>query len=393
MKLAVDEDLVRTARDLGPLIREHAAEAERDRRPSRVVMGALAGAGLQRMYAPRSLGGLEVDPVTYARVAEEIAASDSVAGWALQVGNSAVWWCARLPEEGIDELYANGPDVIIAAAFHPPQQAVRVDGGYRVSGRGPLASNIHDARWLFLTAVVGDGSGSAAQAAMPEVVGLILRADEAEIVDTWYTLGMRGTDSQDVVVDGVFVPASRSFPLVPAFEPGRRYRSALYRFPGIGEAAVIVAPVMLAIARGAIDHLRELALRKTPFGFQRTMKDRSIVQVTLAEAEAMLRAARLLFYDTVSAAWERTAAGEASAPEEKADLLLAGAHAVKTAARVADMMHGLAGTSAIYARSPIERHFRDAQTLRHHGFVSANRFEAVGQVYLGLQPEFGLVGF
>ncbi|MCA1603583.1 MAG: hypothetical protein LC776_18725 [Acidobacteria bacterium] len=150
---------------------------------------------------------------------------------------------------------------------------------------------------------------------------------------------------------------------------------------------------MLAIARGAINELRDLAARKTPFGFVKTLRERPVAQATLARAEGMLRAARLLFYDTISEAWERTQAGEPSAPEQKADLLLAGAHAVSSAAKVADLMHSLAGTSAIYTRSRLERHFRDAQTLRHHGFVSVNRYEAVGQVYLGVPPEFGLVGF
>jgi alkylation response protein AidB-like acyl-CoA dehydrogenase len=73
--------------------------------------------------------------------------------------------------------------------------------------------------------------------------------------------------------------------------------------------------------------------------------------------------------------------------------LLAGAYAATTAATVTDMMHRLAGTSGIYTKSPLERHLRDAQTLRHHGFMSENRFEAVGQVYCGVEPEFAMVTF
>ncbi len=95
------------------------------------------------------------------------------------------------------------------------------------------------------------------------MVAVTMRAREAEIVDTWYTLGMRGTDSNDVVVNDVFVPAARSFPLGPGFEPTTHYRGPLYRFPGFGITIVSVAPVMLAIARGAINELRDLAMRKT----------------------------------------------------------------------------------------------------------------------------------
>lgn len=388
-----DHPLLEAVRKLGPLIREHADEAERNRRLSRPVIDAMASAGLFRLYAPQSIGGFEVDPATYARIVEEVSRFDSAAGWALQAGNTGDWWAARLPAEGVEEVYGNGPDVLTAAAFHPPQRAVEVDGGYRVTGRGPLASNIHDADWLFLTAMVMDGEQPRMAAGRPEVVGLTFHPHEAQILDTWYSLGMRGTDSNDVVVEDVFVPAQRAYALAPEFEPNPHFRGPLYRFPVIGQTATIAAPVALGVAREAIDALRELAQGKTPFGTMKLLRDRVSVQAELARAEGMLRAARLLFYSTLAEAWERTRAGKAFTLEQKADLLLAGAHAMKSASEVAERMHRLAGTSGIYARSPIERHFRDAQTLRHHGFVSESRFEAVGQVYLGLPPEFGMVAF
>ena len=117
------------------------------------------------------------------------------------------------------------------------------------------------------------------------------------------------------------------------------------------------------------------------------------MQATLARAEGLLRAARLLYYDTLARVWRAALAGEPVTLEQKADLALAGAHAASTAATVVGMIHQLAGTTGIYERSPLERHFRDANTLRHHGFMSENRFEVVGQVYLGVQPEFPLIAF
>src|SRR5947207_6385006 len=100
MRLSVDDALVDAAQALEPIIREHAAEAERERRLAAPVWEALAGAGLLRMYVPKSLGGLEVDPVTVARVTEVVAGSDSAAGWALMVANAGAWLGARLPDAG-----------------------------------------------------------------------------------------------------------------------------------------------------------------------------------------------------------------------------------------------------------------------------------------------------
>jgi alkylation response protein AidB-like acyl-CoA dehydrogenase len=385
--------LLDATREIGPLIREHADEGEKARRLSPKVFSALKEARLFRMLLPHSLGGLEVDPVTCARVVEEVARYDSAAGWLLQAGNTGAWWSARLPTEGVEEIYGKSPDTLMAAAFHPPQQAVQVAGGYRITGRGPLASNVRDSEWLFLTALVMDGQQPRMVNGMPQVIALVLRTGDVKVVDTWYSLGMRATDSNDVVMDDVFVPESRTFPFAPQFEPGEHFRGPLYRFPGAAAPVLIIAPVPLAVAREAITGVRELVQRKTALGFNRPLRDRPIVQATLARAEAMLRSARLFYYDTVGAAWARVEAGEPVPLEQKADLMLAGTHAVATAAKVTDMMHRIAGSSGIYTKSPLERHFRDAQTLRHHGLASENRFEAAGQVYCGVEPEFVLVAF
>lgn len=387
------DQLLSSARALGPIIRAHADQGERQRRPPRQVLDALSAAGLQRMFAPRSLGGLEVDPVTCARVVEKIASFDSAAGWALQVVNLNAWWAARLPDDGVDEIYGSNPSAMMAAAFHPPQQATQVPGGYRVTGRAPLASNIHDCEWVLLSALVMDGAQPRMTASGPEMIVAIVPTPEVEILDTWYTLGMRGTDSNDVAVNDVFVPFRRSARLTPTFQPGRHFHGALYRFPAAPTIGLFTAAVLLASARAAISEFRELAQRKTPFGSMQTLRERGTVQAGLADAEAILRSARALFYDSLSVAWARTLARQPTTLEQKADLLLAIVHAARSSARVTDIVHGLAGTTGIYEKSPIERHFRDAHTLRHHGFASESKLETVGQVYLGVAPEFPLIAF
>jgi alkylation response protein AidB-like acyl-CoA dehydrogenase len=392
-RFAVNEALLAAARGLGPLIREHADAAERERRLARPVVEAMREAGLFRMFTPRGLGGLEADPITVARVSEEIASHDSAAGWALQAGNTGGWWASRFPDSGVAEFYATGPDTLIAASFSPPHRADAVAGGYRFTGRGPLASTIHEASWVMMTGIVFDGDQPRMTPAGPAIVGLIMGIGEVEIIDTWYPLGMRGTDSNDVLAEGIFVPASRSMVVTPVFEPGRHYGGPLYRLPALTSVDAVLAPVALAIARGAITALRELADRKTPVGSMKTIRHRTAVQAAVAEAEALLRSARLLFYDALATAWQRAVAGEGGSLEQKADLMLASVHAVRTAARVADLMHRMGGTSGIYARNRLERCFRDAQTVRHHGFLSESRLETVGQVYLGVEPEFGMVAF
>jgi alkylation response protein AidB-like acyl-CoA dehydrogenase len=391
--VAADESLLARARALEPIIREHVEATERDRRLARPVLYAMREAGLFRMFTPRALGGLETDPVTVARVAEEIASFDSAAAWALQAGNTGSWWAGHFPATGIDELYADGPDFVMSASFTPPHHAESVPGGYRFTGRGALASTIHDSPWVLMTGIVFDGEQARTTSFGPVIVGLALRTSEVQIIDTWQSLGMRGTDSNDVAADGVFVPEARSFVVTPVYEPAAQFAGPLYRLPALVSTDVIIAPVALAIARGAITAVRELADRKTPLGSTKTMRHRPAVQFALADAEAQLRAARLLFYEVLNTTWQRVLANESPTLEQRADLMLACAHAVRTSAHVADLMHRMGGTNGIYERSRLERHFRDAQTVRHHGFLSESRLETVGQVYLGVDPEFGFVAF
>ena len=392
-QVAADESLVSRARALGPFIREHTAITERERRLARPVLEAMREAGFFRMFTPRTLGGLETDPVTVARVAEEIASADSAAAWALQAGNTGAWWAGHFSETGVAELFAEGPDLLMAASFSPPHRAEPVPGGYRFTGRGPLASTVHDSPWLMMTGLIFDGEQPRMTPSGPIAVAVALRTSDVQVIDTWHSLGMRGTDSNDVAAENVFVPESRSFTLSPVYAPEAHFAGPLYRLPAPVSVDVVVAPVALAIARNGINALREIADRKTPLGSMKTIRHKPAVQSALADAEAQLRAARLLFYETLNSTWQGAVANQPATLEQRADLMLACTHAVRTSAHVADLMHRMGGAAGIYERSPLERHFRDAQTVRHHGFLSEPRLETVGQVYLGLEPEFAFVRF
>jgi len=388
-----EAQLFERVQDLAPLIREHAGAAERERRLAKPVHEALIAGGFQRMLAPTSLGGLELDPVSCASIVEDVASIDSAAAWALQAPNVNAWWASRLSDDGAEEFYGSDPSRMMAAAFHPPQQATEVPGGYRVTGRAPLASGVHDSEWILFSAFIMDGDKPRMTDAGPAMIAVIMPTAEIEILDTWHTLGMRGTDSNDAVFANVLVPTRRTLVLDPGLPLGRHFQGALYRFPAVGIIALFTGGVLLATARNAITEFRELAARKTPFGSMKTLRDRGAVQAALAEAEGMLRAGRAFFYEAMTDAWARAVAGLPNTLEQRADLLLAAIQASKGAVGAVDIIHRLAGTTGIYSRSTLDRFFRDAHTLRHHGFVSEGKLETVGQIYLGLPPDFPLIVF
>jgi alkylation response protein AidB-like acyl-CoA dehydrogenase len=391
---ALAEELMAAAVEMGSVISQNVNEEENNRRLSRATFNALRDAGFLRLYLPQSLGGYEISPITMANLVEEVARHNTAAAWCMMVANTSAWWSSRWSLKGIQEIHKDGSDVIMAGAFHPPMKVNPVEGGYIFNGRSPLASNIHEATWVFLTAFVMDGDNIRMNNGVPEMIGVCLKREDCQIIDTWHTLGMKATDSNDVVAENVFVPDYLCFPLVPEFEPNLHFTGKLYRFGAIGASiASLIAPIPLAIAENAIDEVKAIADKKTPLGSMTSIKNRGVVQRKLGMAEAMVRSCRVYLYQTLSDKWKKTVAGEKLTLEDKASLLLAATHTNQTCLQVVDMMYSAVGSTAIYTRSKLEHYFADAQVIRQHGFANESRYETAGQVFLGLPPDLPVVAF
>lgn len=382
------------ARSIGPSLSPQVNQEENYRKLSEPTVTALRDAGLYKLFLPMSLGGFETDPLTAAKVVEEIAGHNISAAWSLMAGNIPTWWCSRLTEKGVEEIFAGGPDTFIVSAFHPPMKAIVVDGGYRITGRSPLTSNVHEAEWIFVTALVTEGGEIKINNGLPEILGVFMKSDDWNILDTWHTRGMRATDSNDVEANDAYVPDHLTFPLVPELEHNTYYGGKLYRFPAIGaNITSLIAPVALAIARKAIDEVKSLAEKKVPFGSAVSIRERGSVQRKLGMAEAFVQSSSAYLQSTLSKAWEKTIRGEKSSIEEKAGILLAATHTNQMCLQAVDLMYSASGTSGIYTRNNLSRYFADAQVLRQHGFVNDTRYETAAQVYLGLQPDLAVIVF
>jgi alkylation response protein AidB-like acyl-CoA dehydrogenase len=171
----------------------------------------------------------------------------------------------------------------------------------------------------------------------PETVMVYFPREQCEIIDTWDVMGMRGTGSNDISVTDVFVPKSRTFRMVPEFEPGSHYQGPLYRLPLVGAPATGIPTPMLGVARRALDEVTELALTKNPVASSGLLRERPSAQVQLGKAEAVLRSGRLLLLDTVREAWQRCVDGRPHSLKQKADLLLASTHAMSSAVQAVEL--------------------------------------------------------
>jgi alkylation response protein AidB-like acyl-CoA dehydrogenase len=356
------------ASEISALSRELASDTERERGlPDRLV-GRLRDSGLMLAGAPQETGGLELDPGLALRCAEEIARGDASAGWCVAIADTSSLLAAYLPESSRAELFGD-PRRIAAGVWAPRGKGAPAGDGIVVSGRWPYCSGIGHSEVFFAGCLVGDSP-------VPNVIAF--ETSDLEILDTWHTLGLRGTGSHDTVADEVFVPADR---VISLFE-GPAVDRQLYRFPPFGYFALSIGSAALGNARGALDEFAELAAGKVGQGSSRTLAQRSATQAAVAEAEAALRAARALYYDAIATAWEAAANGPV-AVDERTGLRLAATHAVRTSADVVRTVFDLAGGPAIYDDSPLQRRFRDAHTATAHFQVNAASRELPGRVLLG----------
>jgi alkylation response protein AidB-like acyl-CoA dehydrogenase len=379
--------LLDTVRGLEPIIREHAPVAERERRLPAAVAHAMRDQGLFRMWRPKAFGGYETDPMTAFEVFEEVSRIDSAAGWTLQLSCGADAFGGWFPDQGAREIFG-AADAILAGALFPPRQAVPVEGGYRVTGRTPFVSGVDHCSWVFGQAHIHEnGAPRLGESGDPVTLITACPIGSATVVENWHTLGMRGTGSHDVMMCDVFVPEGHTALLVPLDSPGSAYRGPLYRFTAWAAVAAL-STVATGIARAAIDDLIELAATKSPSYTAKPLKDRGIVQAQIGRAEGALGAARAFLYQSLRETWNEAEKGRTIDMPHKTRLQLAATQAVTAAAEAVDLVQAAAGTTGIREERRFERHFRDVHTISQHGFISASRFESVGQLLLGVPVEW-----
>ena len=355
--------------EISALARELAPDTERERRLPDELVERLRESGLMLAGAPEESGGLELDPGLALRCAEEVARGDASAGWCVAIADTSSLLAAYLPDSSRDELFGD-PRRIAAGVWAPRGKGRTADGGVVVSGRWPYCSGIRHSEVFFAGCLIAD-------APAPSVIALPV--SELEILDTWHTLGLRGTGSHDTVADELFVPADRVISLFGGPVVDRR----LYRFPAFGYFALSIGSAALGNARGALDEFTELAAGKVGQGSSRTLAQRSATHASVAAAEASLRAARALYYEAIDAAWAAAAEPGPAPVELRNGLRLAATHAVRASAGVVRSVFDLAGGPAIYDDSPLQRRFRDAHTATAHFQVNAASRELQGRVLLG----------
>ena len=341
---------------LRDLVESHVEDIDRERRISDEVVAGIRATGLNRSLIPADLGGDERNPLEVVEAIERIASFDGSTGWCSAIGAGSNVFSGYLTPEVAKDVFSD-PDQGNSGVFGP-MGAVRANGdGLTLSGRWPFCSNsLHSAYLGVACSWYGDQEE-------PEMIPryLMVPADRLDIEDTWDAVGLRGTGSHHVTIDGHPVEREQTMTFMDQpWAEGPLWRMTLFSILG-----PVLGVTTLGMARGAIEDVRR-RIADNVTATRGSLADDPVGLADFAEAEVSLRAARAGLFDAVARAWEHAERGEKIPKLVQAEVFLSMGYGCQVAVDVASTCHRLGGGSAAYAGSSLLRRLRDVETARQH---------------------------
>ena len=365
------ETYLESVRELVPSIRSRAAECESLRRLPDETLMEYQKTGLLRALQPARWGGFELSPLTFFRAATEIAAACPSSAWFLSVVGIHNWQLGLFPEQAQKDVWGKDTSVLISSSYAPTGKVERVDGGFRLSGRWSFSSGCDHCQWVFLGGVApGDGP-------MPDMRTFLVPRADYRIIDNWHVVGLSGTGSKDIVVDGAFVPEHRTHRFADAYmlqNPGQAVNpGAIFRLPFGSLFSFCIAVPAVGAARGALDSYRSYMQSKVAAYDGSKVADDPFAQRRLSEAAAEIDAAEAEVRSTWEAICARAEAGDAISLGLRAHARWSAANVVLRGVRAVDLLFEASGGRALFRDNPMQRYFRDVHAMRAHALNNPDK--------------------
>jgi hypothetical protein len=355
-------ELLARARALVPNLAQRAPAATEARNIPDATIADYRRTGILRVLQPRRFGGYQESVDVFLRIVEALTEGCASSAWVYGVLGELQWVIALLPERGQDDIWGDQPDAVAAGSLVPRASARRCPGGWRVTGRYSFASGCMHAQWIIIAARCEDAAGNE----QPRY--LAVPVDELEIVDDWYSLGMRATGSRGLLLHDVFVPEHRSVSLRDVLDgtpPGRLVHPdyALLRAPRYYLVPFVLPAVAFALAQKALSLL-------PPSLHARGMAPSDILNLQLGEAAALIETANLIFATRRAESVACLDAGgpidDASVLRNRRDVTLA----FGLLKRGVDRLAAINGARTVYENDPLQSALLDITAISTHIIVN-----------------------
>ncbi|MTD55525.1 acyl-CoA dehydrogenase family protein [Amycolatopsis pithecellobii] len=384
-----DDELVRRVHGIGEIIRANAAEAERTRRIPEESIRALTDAGLFRLGTPRRYGGYETSAKTMLDVSSAVAEYDGSTAWVVTLINVACWSAGLFSTRAQDEVWGTNPDAKVTGVLGSPTAEARpAQGGIRVSGKWYYNSGALHSEWSLLGAPRIDEDGT--------VIGhniFIVPASEIEIEDTWFVAGMRGTGSNAVIAQDLFVPGHRVIATIAAAE-GRHENELvadepLYRSAWNPLLVLVLVGPQLGLARDALRRVTaQAATRAISLTTYAAERDSAVFQTQIARASLLIDSAHLHAYRSAADIDGAAVAGTYPDPVARSRVRAECGWVVELVRDAITHLIDAYGAGSYADRNPLQRIWRDSSVAAHHALLTpAVGYEVYGKQLLGVDEQ------
>lgn len=362
-KIPTGEELIGRARALAPKLKERAVKAERDRNIPQESVDEYIAAGLIHTLQPRRWGGYEHDHEVAFNIAVELGKSTcGSSAWCLNYLGDHACILAHFPEEAQHDVWSRNKAACIATSAAPTGKVSVVAGGYRLNGRWSWCSGLRHSQWIMI-----GGLAQRPGEDHPDMRLYLVPVAEVKQEDTWYCAGLRGSGSQTVVLDDVFVPEHRSVSfatLRDGCSPGSRVNTnPIYRGPFVAVHSYALAGPVLGLARGAYAEFIQWTRQRYLTYTQLAIAQHVPVQIKIAEIAAQIDAAELLLRRALATA---RAHYTAMSLEIRAHLRRDYVYAVHALRKAMDDLIRISGSSGLMDNNPVQRCWRDVHAISSH---------------------------
>jgi 3-hydroxy-9,10-secoandrosta-1,3,5(10)-triene-9,17-dione monooxygenase len=382
----MSEKVVDAVRDLLPAFEERAQGAEDARRIPAESIASLQEAGFFRLLQPKRFGGFEADPITFYTAVRLVASACGSTGWVSSVLGVHPWQLSLFPEQAQTDVWGEDPHTRISSSYAPTGRAKLVDGGVQLSGRWSFSSGCDHATWVLLGGIVTDDDGN-----QVDFRTFLVPLGDYRIEDVWDTVGLRGTGSNDIVVEDVFVPDHHSLSFADTSRcicPGQEVNDApLYRLPFGSVFSYSITTPIIGMAEGAYNaHVGYMKERvRVSYGKVKAAED-PFSQVRIADAASEIDAAWLQLTNNIGQLMRYASAGEKIPMNLRLQIRRDQVRGTTRSIHAVDRLFENSGGRALATGTPIQRYWRDAHAGRVHAINDPERaLSMYGSAELGLK--------
>lgn len=386
------EELIAKAEALVPSLRERISSVVAERRLPAATVADLKASGLLNLTRPREFGGYEADQQTQMDVIAELARGCGSTAWVTAILNAGSFiGGTAMPAEGSAEIFASGEPACSVFSCRKGGEARQVDGGYLIEeAEWPWASGSQLAGWAVPRATLIDDDGK-------PIDSIVFGAPitEFEILDEWFTTAMRGTASNVLRAENLFIPEHRAG-RVSRVLTGAHLDEVVesWRTPWISTIFLGLGPVGVGLGNAAVEYFSDRVDGKAlAFTSATDRGDLPRTQVRVAEARQNIDAALLMLHRAGSTLnwWSRR--GEQAPLGERIQVRADLAMSVRLSNQAVKLLFEEVGASGIMERDPLSIVARDIEAVVMHGANNpATNFELFGSTLMGRTPMVPMFG-